>query len=361
MNPIPRYAKNSTTSLFRCFANFIYNDHRKHKYIQHKIILNVKKHWTKYYKIIQNNNVYPKSTTDALTYEKLIKSNFFGHEVEILSFCDIYKAYVCLTNSGNNKQLSFGNDKSNNILNLTQTESDDGKCYYDVIMNDTKFQKIKKNRKTVNFEHHLRNKNLINKNRKRSLMSPTKLENERRKFRVGHKDCERKRLKYNLNEVAKHRKRNLNRKCNMTAEALQKKRESNRVKKMKNNADNITINKGQFLKSKNRLNKRNLNQRSYKRFKHKNSKDITYLHIGSMTSECSYCGALYYEQEKCRKICCNGGNVRLPPLSPYDERLKNLLLHDNKFRTLIRYYNSFFSFVSFKANFVKYNRKECII
>lgn len=80
----------------------------------------------------------------------------------------------------------------------------------------------------------------------------------------------------------------------------------------------------------------------------------SYFDIGDLDHKCKFCGALYWNSEYSKKICCMEGKIKLPPLSEYDERLKNLL-YDRNFRNLIRYYNSAFAFVTFQAAFETLN------
>lgn len=77
--------------------------------------------------------------------------------------------------------------------------------------------------------------------------------------------------------------------------------------------------------------------------------------LGKMEHKCQDCGALHFLKEKNARgkysSCCAGGNVRLPPLSPYPVRFKNLLEGDTaeakNFRANIRKYNSAMAFASF--------------
>ncbi|OXU32223.1 hypothetical protein TSAR_008017 [Trichomalopsis sarcophagae] len=50
-----------------------------------------------------------------------------------------------------------------------------------------------------------------------------------------------------------------------------------------------------------------------------------------------------------KKSCCNNGKIKLPILSDFNDRLKELIFNDKKFKDLIRYYNNIFAFASFKV------------
>ena len=58
-----------------------------------------------------------------------------------------------------------------------------------------------------------------------------------------------------------------------------------------------------------------------------------------------------------KKSCCHNGKVILPPLSEYNEDLKELL-YDKKSKELIRYYNNKYSFASFNATVINNKNKR---
>ena len=87
--------------------------------------------------------------------------------------------------------------------------------------------------------------------------------------------------------------------------------------------------------------------------------------FGKPTFECLYCGSLLWYEERIKKskrqscptfsICCEEGKVRLPPIQPPPEFLRELLSHEggprsSKFQENIRAYNSIFAFTSMGAN-----------
>ena len=75
---------------------------------------------------------------------------------------------------------------------------------------------------------------------------------------------------------------------------------------------------------------------------------------GKMDKKCTDCSALHFAKEK--KNCCHGGKVLLPPLAPYPEEMRELLMSRNgdsrNFLRNIRQFNSSMAFASFGANVV---------
>lgn len=47
--------------------------------------------------------------------------------------------------------------------------------------------------------------------------------------------------------------------------------------------------------------------------------------LGTMSHRCQYCNALKWKEEA-PGMCCNAGNVQLPPFEPVPEPLYSLLL-----------------------------------
>ena len=76
-----------------------------------------------------------------------------------------------------------------------------------------------------------------------------------------------------------------------------------------------------------------------------------------MSVTCKFCSAVYWDQERIKSNCCHNGTIALSSLSPYNQNLKDLLLHDNNFRLLIRYYNNLFCFATFCTNVKNINQK----
>lgn len=79
------------------------------------------------------------------------------------------------------------------------------------------------------------------------------------------------------------------------------------------------------------------------------------LTIGPMDLLCQYCKALKFHSET-PGLCCAGGKVKLPPLTPPPEPLRSLLTGDSPeaghFLTHVQKYNSCFQMTSFGANIV---------
>ncbi|CAH0563118.1 unnamed protein product [Brassicogethes aeneus] len=80
---------------------------------------------------------------------------------------------------------------------------------------------------------------------------------------------------------------------------------------------------------------------------------------GQLNQDCQFCGALHYEKEKAdrlgqRRLCCNKGEIDLPPLRSCPPLLRAYLTNDNaearSFRTNIRSINSLFAMASFKTS-----------
>ncbi|GBO25852.1 hypothetical protein AVEN_210477-1 [Araneus ventricosus] len=72
--------------------------------------------------------------------------------------------------------------------------------------------------------------------------------------------------------------------------------------------------------------------------------------IGSMSSKCTFCGALKFEAEA-SGLCCSNGKVSLPELPELPEPLKSLMEGNHpkskEFLSMIRKYNSSFQVTSF--------------
>ncbi|GBM40432.1 hypothetical protein AVEN_191984-1 [Araneus ventricosus] len=72
--------------------------------------------------------------------------------------------------------------------------------------------------------------------------------------------------------------------------------------------------------------------------------------IRSMSSKCTFCGALKFEAEA-SGLCCSNGKVSLPELPQLPEPLKSLMEGNHpkskEFLTMIRKYNSSFQMTSF--------------
>ena len=84
---------------------------------------------------------------------------------------------------------------------------------------------------------------------------------------------------------------------------------------------------------------------------------ISYVNFGDMNYICPHCSVFFWHVEFSKKSCCHFGKVKLPPLTDYDNKMKNLLLYDLNYRQLIRYYNNRFSFASFSANVLNEHKK----
>ena len=85
-----------------------------------------------------------------------------------------------------------------------------------------------------------------------------------------------------------------------------------------------------------------------------------YCDIGDASFTCSYCGALFWYEERLGKpskpiqpkysVCCANGNIQIPKMLPPPEVLHNLMfskdLKSDHYLKNIRSYNSMFGFTS---------------
>lgn len=77
--------------------------------------------------------------------------------------------------------------------------------------------------------------------------------------------------------------------------------------------------------------------------------------IGAMDVPCTHCGALKWEDETSKSMCCGGGKVRLPPLRDLPELLNSLIIENvnsersKHFLSNIRPYNAAFVMTSMRA------------
>lgn len=57
--------------------------------------------------------------------------------------------------------------------------------------------------------------------------------------------------------------------------------------------------------------------------------DVQTQYCGPMDQECQYCGAKFFQQERPTDgkftVCCHKGQLELPPLDEFPERLKELV------------------------------------
>ena len=147
----------------------------------------------------------------------------------------------------------------------------------------------------------------------------------------------------------KFRKNDINRKISRTSNIKISRKKSKSFKFCNNDINRKISRKNNVKISKRKLKSRNFCNND------KSLNDPSY--FGEMSYTCKFCSAVFWKEDRMKSNCCHNGTIYISPLSPYNENLKDLLLHDIHFRLLIRYYNNLFCFATFCANVKNENQK----